>query len=379
MPNPCEINTDTASAESQTVAKIIHQTFTEGALQSLAVIGFSISLLSSGAASSYITGVPGSIALSEGAASSYVTTQTAGVSVALDGAVATNKIVSALSLSLQSAGAASTYAPLYRSSLLSSTALATNQMTLKTSGVLVLQSSANASSPQATSSAIDSASNASASSYVVSSLMASNTAASSGHATSQAPFRTDADTVLTSTASASSALAAKLTASQIVTEWAEASSGYVMVDSGMAYTCDVETFGMSFLTGAQLNSVAEIAGVLYGITSDGLYAMTGEPGDASIRTGLADLGTQERITYCYVGYEGASGLTLSVGSTGSGAEETYSYELEARTADIATAGRAKLGRGMRTRYARLTVANKTDQPLKLHDLKLVTEQTSRRV
>lgn len=180
-------------------------------------------------------------------------------------------------------------------------------------------------------------------------------------------------------AKATSFITAKLTASSIITEWASGWSDSPFAGAGTAYTCSVETFGMSMLSGVQINSVAEIGGALYGAGDGGLYVMDGSPGNAVIQTGLADLGTQERITYCYVGYEGPAGLSLAVGSTGLGAEATYSYELEQRTADTATAGRAKLGRGLRTRYARLTVSNNDEQHFQLHDLKLVTEQTSRRV
>lgn len=379
MAYECEISTETGTASTGLVVKIGVQHYADAVGASIAAFGLSLTLVSAGVGSSLLDGLPASVLTSIGYGSSQVVTARSGVSIESSAGRGASYSKSVLSLQITEAAVASSQAPTAAAGLLSSAAVGESYSTQKTTGLSLVVERGRAASLLPNQSTLTVLSEAIGASYVESRLTGHNDALSAGTADSFAPFMLRSGEDCAASGRASSMLAAKLTANSLVTEWATGWSDYAFAGDGTSYTCRVETFGMSMLSGPRIGSVAEIDGVLYGAGDGGLYVMDGAPGAAIVQTGLADLGTQKRVTYCYVGYTGPDGLTLDVGSTGTGVEETYSYEIEPRIADAATAGRAKLGRGLRTRYLRLTVANKADQPFQLHDMKLVTEQTSRRV
>jgi hypothetical protein len=87
----------------------------------------------------------------------------------------------------------------------------------------------------------------------------------------------------------------------------------------------------------------------------------------------------KRASYYYAGYESDGTLAVTVGCIPAGAEQSFTYTLPARHASDPTPGRAKLGRGMRSRYWRFTVENVEGSDFTIVDQRLIFESTSRRV
>jgi hypothetical protein len=143
------------------------------------------------------------------------------------------------------------------------------------------------------------------------------------------------------------------------------------------WTCEAATFGMSRLLPGGVRDLAVVDGLLCACSPDGLVVFDAPAAAPRIQTGLTDLGSpvMKRSTFAHVGYTGDP-VTLAVGNTGSGQEETYQYQLPARQASAATASRQRLGRGARSRYWRITL---TGTAFQLHDVALEIELTSRKV
>ncbi|MBX9914094.1 MAG: hypothetical protein K2Y25_09355 [Pseudomonadaceae bacterium] len=167
----------------------------------------------------------------------------------------------------------------------------------------------------------------------------------------------------------------------LVTDWANAEEAVNAGSGGTIWTAMTESFGMSQFDGGDINSLAVVDGVLCVTDGTGLHALDASiAGEAVVATGLMDMGEKlQRATHCYAGYQSGAALKLLVGNTESGNETTYTYLLEPRTANVAVPGKAKLGRGIKSRYWRFTVRNQPGQSFQLHDLLLQNDETSRRV
>lgn len=143
------------------------------------------------------------------------------------------------------------------------------------------------------------------------------------------------------------------------------------------WSCEAESMGMSRLLPGDLSSLAFVDGVLCACAEDGLVAFDVAATAPKISTGLTDFGSSslKRAGYFYVGYSGQP-VTLTVGMTPTGTEVAYSYPLPARAAGAPVPSRAKLGKGARSRYWRMTI---TGTAFELEDAELIFDETSRKV
>lgn len=167
---------------------------------------------------------------------------------------------------------------------------------------------------------------------------------------------------------------------QIVNDWGHA-EGEAIQGLHVAWTCHVQTFGMSRLTLPEVNSLAVVGGRLMAVGPDGLYVADGAPQQSLLVTGLVDFGSPQlkRGGYLYLRYAAAGRLGVSVGVTSTGSEVTYDYALAARPDAIAVPGRVKLGKGLRSRDWRFTLRNEPGRGFRVYDLRLMQDETSRRV
>jgi hypothetical protein len=162
-------------------------------------------------------------------------------------------------------------------------------------------------------------------------------------------------------------------------------SDVLATDIGGAWSAPLETFAMSRWELAPFNSIAEIDGALYAASDDGLYRLGVQheeaPIVARIRGGLTDFGlpTLQRASYFYASYTSEGTLAVTVGYIPDGEEQSVTCTLPPRLARSPTPGRAKLGRGMRSRYWRITVENTDGADFVIFDQRVVVDSTNRRV
>lgn len=160
----------------------------------------------------------------------------------------------------------------------------------------------------------------------------------------------------------------------------------VLMPFGYAWTANTENMAMSRYENWPFNSMAEVDGRLVALSPAGAYLLErgvdddGESIPASMRGGMTDLGdgSLKRVSYAYMGYEGGK-VSLTVGTTESGAEVSYTYSAMPRTATDPSAGRIKLGKGMRSRYWRFTIANEDGDDFMLFDMGVLIDGLSRKI
>lgn len=159
----------------------------------------------------------------------------------------------------------------------------------------------------------------------------------------------------------------------------------VLTGVGGAWSSPLDTFAMSRWEQQPFNSIAEIDGVLYAASDDGLYRLGSQheeqPIHAVIRGGLTDMDSPElkHASYFYAAYESEGTLAITVGYIPNGEEQSFTYAMPVRPATEPTSGRAKLGRGMRSRYWRFTLENVEGSDFTIFDQKLIVESTNRKV
>lgn len=153
-----------------------------------------------------------------------------------------------------------------------------------------------------------------------------------------------------------------------------------------AWTANTDTFGMSEYAPFEATCPVVIDGELYAVTADGIVAFddgTQAPRDydSVIEWGLEDFGSAElkRPAYAYIAYECYDVALFTLGYIERGIEQSATCELPYRIADDVTAGRFRLGRGARSRHYRARIASFSGYPFVLHDVRLVIDETSRRV
>lgn len=153
--------------------------------------------------------------------------------------------------------------------------------------------------------------------------------------------------------------------------------GWAVHDSGsIVWTADCGSMGMSCIQAKGLQGIALLQGNLIGCSAEGLHAFTG-PSSPCITTGVTDYGNsfEKRAGYVYVGYSGQP-LTITVTVAQEGNPASYGYPMPARTANYSSPGRAKLGRGLRSRYWQFALSG---PQFTLNDVELVMDTTSRKI
>jgi len=155
--------------------------------------------------------------------------------------------------------------------------------------------------------------------------------------------------------------------------------------AGQAWTANVDSWAMSRYAPYTFASLAVIDGKLYGLASDGVYALDGgeEPVSGALVTGKVDLskGALVHPVAAYLEYELDAGGTavMDVATTQSGVQaDTYSYPLEREPAAVLTNGRFKFGRGLRGRHFSFAL-RLTGKHGHVNDLRVESAPTNRRV
>lgn len=97
-------------------------------------------------------------------------------------------------------------------------------------------------------------------------------------------------------------------------------------------------------------------------------------------TGMTDFSEEKlkHVNYFRTAYRSADPLTVTIGNTGDGEEVSYSYEMEPRIAMDTVPGRAKLGRGSRSRHWRVGVET-SGKPFVMRDTSLEIEPVERKI
>lgn len=182
---------------------------------------------------------------------------------------------------------------------------------------------------------------------------------------------------VTDRAQAADSMQVQASCSAALTDYVLADDFTSLVADAVVWTCPVESFGMSHFEAGALRGLASISGQLRGAGALGVFYNDAPPAGGCIETGLKDFesAAMKRATHAYVGYSGEP-MTLHVGNTGSGAEQTYNYPLPLKQADSLVAGRFTLGRGAYSRYWRLGVSGPS---FELHSIELAIAKTSRKI
>lgn len=158
------------------------------------------------------------------------------------------------------------------------------------------------------------------------------------------------------------------------------------VSPGIAWTAASETLGASKYEGVPFVAAASIGGELVGILhTGGAYALAADDDDGTpiawrISTGLLDFGKDQmkRPELIYLGYTANEPILLTLGNTQTGEEVSYDAELPDRLADVPGAARFKPGRGVLSRYYRVTLSSES-ATFALHGMRAVFLDASRRV
>lgn len=373
----CEIITEVGQASNQERLTLgISRTVSAFALVGV-VLGLSVSLSETATAASATEAR--SIAILHGSASaqSYAT----GKHTATLTVVEQRKALSGvrLTIKLQAIGTAHAASILESSNAyITERATATDSVVIHRTSYLTLTETAQADGLLGNQAAITAVTTAQAASFPLPSTRASMVLLSTAAASSSAEIARDTDSQIIEKATAGSATVLRVQAAGVVVEWGGAYGEAVPTDAGSIWTCAMLNMGMSLLQTAKVESAAMVNGVLCGIGPAGLYVFDTAPEEAYATTGLKDFGDAlTRATHCYAAFSG-DGLELTIGNTGtqSGAEASYDYAFESRAAESAVPARTKLGRGVKSRFWRVTVRG---QSFSLHDLKMVTDSSSRRV
>lgn len=134
------------------------------------------------------------------------------------------------------------------------------------------------------------------------------------------------------------------------------------------------------------NSFCCINGTYFAASDTGLYTLgaatdDGLPIQASVKTLKMDFGssTQKRVVSAYLGYTATGKMVLKVGSVDQGVQSEHWYEAREAMAASPREGYVPLGRGLKSRYWQLELANVDGADFELDKLELYPLELSRRV
>jgi hypothetical protein len=230
---------------------------------------------------------------------------------------------------------------------------------------------------------------ATAASAAFAGVIAHSLAASSALAQSEITSESDQRaSVLESSASAHSAIFQQVEAFQMVMEEAEADAEVLQGGQGQVWSASTDSMGMTRWD-AELTHINAFRNGWLALQNGNIvkldWSMAYSRGvDPVIKsravTGLMDFNdpTLKHVTYFRASYATADTLSVKVSNTGSGNEVGFVYPLEPRTANALVPSRAKLGRGARSRYWRVEIAN-VESPFELRDAWLEIDSLTRKL
>lgn len=152
-----------------------------------------------------------------------------------------------------------------------------------------------------------------------------------------------------------------------------------------AWVLDAETKAAWRYDNYPFNSFAQLDGMFLGALPDGIYKLDGTDDDGTeigwnVRSGLLNFNTQllKRIDVAYIGYTASGEVGLSVYTTSPEGEKIqYNYAMVSRTANVTTANRIKVGRGLESTYWAFELVGTGD--FSLSDMQILPMVLERRV
>jgi hypothetical protein len=152
----------------------------------------------------------------------------------------------------------------------------------------------------------------------------------------------------------------------------------------LAWVLNTETGGLATYDNFGFTSIAYHDGTLFAASPSGLFSIDNDTDDgrfvsASVQTGFMDFNSDriKRVSDVFVGHTGGQ-LELDV-ETYDGPEEVYTYTMEERDADAPRNNRAKIGRGLQSRYWRFTFRNLDGADIQVYDVSSVVGESNRRL
>ena len=156
---------------------------------------------------------------------------------------------------------------------------------------------------------------------------------------------------------------------------------------GAGWTSNTDTWAMSRYTNMTFNSLVVLGDVLHGAADDGLYALdaaddAGAAIDAGVDTAVTDMAspTLKSLGYAYYGGLSDGEMMISATSAQGANKLTYTYLFENKNDGMGYAPmRAKLGRGIESRYWSFGLRNRNGSYFSMDDLIVLFDAKSRKV
>jgi hypothetical protein len=152
----------------------------------------------------------------------------------------------------------------------------------------------------------------------------------------------------------------------------------------IAWVLNTETAGLTTYDNFGFNSLAEVNGVLYATSPEGVFAIngasdTGRSIQAAVKTGFLDFELEQtkRISDIFIGYTGGQ-LEFDV-ETYNEPQEVYTYAMEEREAGAPRNNRLKVGRGLSSRYWRFAIRNVDGADFQIYDVTAEVASSRRRL
>lgn len=151
-----------------------------------------------------------------------------------------------------------------------------------------------------------------------------------------------------------------------------------------AWVLNTESGAVSRYSDFDFNSLASNGGLLFGASADGLYVIAGDKDEdrdvnTDVTTGFMDLGSdmRKRVSDVYFGYTG--GQMKATVEAYNGPTDNYTFEDRFREGDAPRNNRIKTGRGLTSRYWRISMKNISGDDFKLQDVTLNVAESRRRL
>lgn len=151
------------------------------------------------------------------------------------------------------------------------------------------------------------------------------------------------------------------------------------------WAANTDTWGMSRYTEWPINSLAVIGGALYGASDQGLFELAGADDagraiDAFVRTGKEAWVEQTKgVNVLYAAATTDGRMAVTVDAAPHGIPGFFTYEFEERHALDVAPQRAKLARGVRSRYWQFTVGNQAGANFTIESVSVNAVAGQRRV
>lgn len=176
-----------------------------------------------------------------------------------------------------------------------------------------------------------------------------------------------------------------LDASQTVTSEAFALDALYQ-PSGAGWAALAESWGMSRYAGLPGARVAVIGGRLMVGGEAGLFVLDGATDDGQLVAASADLGVtdldsgqKKHLSNAYLAGSIVGTMQVGVGDRDDGAEQSWFYSFDPVNAPSSITTRAKLGRGHSSYEFRFSLANQSGAAFSVDSLRILFEQTSRKI